>query len=143
MPYRYLEDIAIADVAFNAWGSTQQEMFIAAADATINVMVADLSTIAPTQHRTVELEDDNLDMLLFQFLQKFLFFKDAQQLLLRPQNITIQHQNNRFTLTAQCTGEKINPQKHDLLTDVKAVTLHHFQIEQLKDQWHATVILDV
>ena len=79
----------------------------------------------------------------FQFLQKFLFFKDARQLLLRPQNITIQHQNNRFNLTAQCAGEKLDPQKHDLLTDVKAVTLHRFRVEQIDNQWHTTVILDV
>ena len=51
MPYRYLEDIATADVAFEAWGDTLEEMFVAAADATMNVMVSDLDTIAPVEKR--------------------------------------------------------------------------------------------
>ena len=37
MPYRYLENIAIADAAFEAWGETMEEMFMAAADAAVNV----------------------------------------------------------------------------------------------------------
>ena len=45
MPYTYLEEIAIADIAFRATGKTQEELFAAAADATVNVMVEDLATI--------------------------------------------------------------------------------------------------
>ncbi len=45
MPYRYLEDIAKGDVAFEAEGRTVEEVFIASADATMAVMVEDLSTI--------------------------------------------------------------------------------------------------
>ena len=33
MPYRYRDDIATADAAFEAWGDTEEEMIIAAADA--------------------------------------------------------------------------------------------------------------
>ena len=42
MPYTYLEEIAIADIAFRATGKTEEEVFAAAADATVNVMVEDL-----------------------------------------------------------------------------------------------------
>ena len=45
MPYRYLEDIATADVAFEARGKDLAELFMAAAEATMNVMVADLDSI--------------------------------------------------------------------------------------------------
>ena len=89
MPYKYLDDIAIADAAFEAWGDTPEEMFTAAADATLNVMVADLNTIADRQRLTIKLQDESLEMLLFQFLQEFIYYKDAQQLLLRPKTIRI------------------------------------------------------
>ncbi|HOV88133.1 MAG TPA: archease, partial [Syntrophobacteraceae bacterium] len=39
MPFRYIEDIATADVAFEAWGETLEDLCVAAADATMNVMV--------------------------------------------------------------------------------------------------------
>ena len=47
MAYRYLEDIAIADVAFEAWGKSREALFRAAAEATLNVMVGDLDSVAP------------------------------------------------------------------------------------------------
>ena len=45
MPYHYLDDVAIADIAFEAYGESKEEMFIAASDALMNVMVEDLVTI--------------------------------------------------------------------------------------------------
>ena len=58
MPYRYLDDIATADVAFEATGKTIEEMFIAAADATMNVMVGELGSIRRSKHKTIRVESD-------------------------------------------------------------------------------------
>ena len=54
-PYRYLEEIATADVAFEAWGATREEAFLAAADATLNTMVEEIGTVAPRERRIFSL----------------------------------------------------------------------------------------
>ena len=143
MPYKYLDHIAIADTAFEATGATLEEMFTSAADATMNVMVADLDTIANQHQKTINLTNDALDMLLFQFLQEFVFYKDAEQLLLRPQTLQITHTPPTYTLTAQLSGQTINPQIHELVTDIKAVTLHRLKVEKIKSTWTATVVVDI
>lgn len=143
MPYRYLPDIATADVAFEAVGSTLEEMFAAAADATMNVMVADLQTIALTERRSLKVEADAVDMLLFELLQELIFYKDAHLLLLRVPAVQIERHGEIFSLTAEAAGEQIDPLKHDLVVDVKAVTLHLFQVEQTSTGWKALVILDI
>ena len=143
MPYRYLDDIATADVAFDAWGDTQADMFQAAADAAMNVMLADLTTIEPDQQKTIKLTNNNIEMLLYDFLNEFIFFKDAEQLLLRTGKINITRQNEKYTLTADLLGQKIDRKKHDLTVDIKAVTMHRFKVEQTNNQWHATVVLDI
>jgi len=143
MPYKYLDHIAIADAAFEAWADTLEEMFRTAADAAMNVMVADLDTIADQQQKTIELKDDALDMLLFQFLQELIFYKDAEQLLLRVSKIDIRKDDKTFSLTAHAYGEPAHPQKHDLVVDVKAVTLHRFQVQHTQNTWRATVVLDI
>jgi SHS2 domain-containing protein len=143
MPHRYLEDIAIADVAFEAWGDTLERLFIAAADATMNVMVDNLHTIEPREHRTLDQEADAIDLLLFQFLQELVYYKDAEQLLLRAATVHIHAHGDGFTVHSEAQGEKINPERHELLVDVKAVTLHQFQVEQTQDGWKARVILDI
>jgi SHS2 domain-containing protein len=143
MPYSYLEDIATADVAFEAWGETVEEMLIAAADATMNVMVADLNTIASQECRRICLEDESMEMLLFQLLQELIYYKDAQQLLLRIKDVEIENKNDQILLRAQGWGELIDSGKHDLTVDVKAVTLHQFRVEQTEKGWRARVILDI
>ncbi len=142
MPYRYLEDIATSDVAFEAWGETLEELFVAAAEATMNVMVEDLTTIADRERRPIHIDEGEIDMLLFQLLQELIFFKDAELLLLRIPKIRIQHLKGIYSLTAETYGEELNQDKHELLVDVKAVTLHRFHVEQTSQGWEAVVILD-
>ena len=143
MPYQYRDDIALADVAFEAWGTSVEEVFIAAADATMNVMVEDLDTIGRSLESTIELEHDQLDLLLFSFLNELVFLKDARQLLLRVQSLSIKRENSKSILKGVVYGEGLDPQKHPLNVDVKAVTLHHFNLRQTDKGWEALVILDI
>src|SRR5437763_14170745 len=83
VPYRYLEEIGTADIAFEATGRDLPELFRDAADATINVMIENIGAIQPREIRRVELSNDKLDMLLFDLLQELIFLKDAECLLLR------------------------------------------------------------
>lgn len=143
MPYAYADDIAIADLAFRAWGQTVEDTFLAAAEATVHAMVEDLATIAPREQRTIEVHEAQLDLLLLQFLQELLFYKDAQRLLLRVHAVQITAQDQGFTLQARAAGEALDPAKHALGADVKGVTLHRLQVVQTPNGWEATVILDV
>ncbi|WP_298435253.1 archease [Geobacter sp.] len=143
MPYRYLEEIATADVAFEAWGASWEEMFAAAADALMNVMVADLSSITAVQRVPIDLEHEAVDLLLFDFLQELVFLKDARRLLLRVPNPAISRGEETLTLHAVAEGEEIDPQRHDLRVDVKAVTFYRFEVVQRDAAWYATVILDI
>ncbi|MEP0772405.1 archease [Trichocoleus sp. ST-U1] len=143
MPYEFLEDVATADIAFHAWGKDLEELFIAAGDATLNVMIDNLDAIALTETRTFSLENDELDMLLFNFLQEFIYYKDSELLLLRAQQVEISEKDGVHQLSAVTKGEKLDSDRHQQRVDVKAVTLHQFQLEKTDDGWTAMVILDI
>ena len=143
MPFEFHDEIATADVAFEAWGQTIEEMFIAAAEATMNVMVADLEKIERRESREIEIRSDAIDMLLFNLLQEVIFLKDAEQLLLRIENVEIGYDDGLYFLKAIGWGEQIDPGKHELIVDVKAVTLHMFKVEQTPRGWDTFIILDI
>jgi SHS2 domain-containing protein len=143
MSYEFLEDVAIADIAFRACGKTLEEVFIAAGDATINTMIDNLEAIALKETRTFSLENDELDLLLFNFLQELVYYKDSEQLLLRAQQVEISEKDGLHQLSAVTIGEAIDPSRHEQRVDVKAVTLHLFQLEKTEDGWTAMVILDI
>lgn len=143
MPYRFLGEIATADVAFEATGATVEELFISAAEAAMNVMVHDLEDIGKQTEIPLRLENHALDMLLFNLLQELIFYKDAKNLLLRVEEIKVTTGDEGFSLAASCWGEEIDVARHKLIVDVKAVTLHMFSVEETADGWKATVILDI
>ena len=53
MPYEYLEEIGIADIAFEATGRDLAELFSDAADATTNVMIDNIEAIQPREARQI------------------------------------------------------------------------------------------
>ena len=142
MPYRYLGDIATADVAFEATGKSLEEAFTSAAEATLNVMIDEPDRIERKEAVDVELENDELEMLLFDFLNELVYYKDSRKLLLRVDEIRIEDEG-QFRLAAKLSGEKLDPMKHPLGADVKAVTLHRFSLSKSDDGWKATAVLDI
>ena len=143
MPYHYLEEIGTADIAFEATGRDLPELFIADADATMNVMIDNLDAIEPRETRHIELSNDKIDMLLFDFLQELIYFKDAERLLLRVRDARIEERDEKYFLTAEAAGEPLDAARHHQRADVKAVTLHNFSVEKKDDYWKATVLLDI
>jgi SHS2 domain-containing protein len=143
MPYDYLEDIGTADIAFEATGRDLPELFTAAADATMNVMIDNLEAIEPRETRRIGLKNDAIDMLLFDFLQELIYFKDADRLLLRVRKAQIDQKDEEYFLKAKVAGERLDDARHHQRADVKAVTLHQFQVEQTDSGWKTIVILDI
>src|SRR5204863_7314839 len=105
MPYHYLEDIGTADIAFEATGCDLSELFRDAADATMNVMIDNVDAIQPRETRQIELPSDEIDMLLFDFLQELIYFKDAERLLLRARNARINDRDGKYFLKAETAGD--------------------------------------
>ena len=143
MPYHYLEDIGTADIAFEATGRDLAELFSDAADATMNVMIDNLDAIEPRETRHIELSSDDIEMLLFDFLQELIYFKDAERLLLRVRDVPIEERDEKYFLKAKAAGEPLDAARHYQRADVKAVTLHDFSVEKENGGWKARVLLDI
>jgi SHS2 domain-containing protein len=143
MPHRRLPGLTQADVAFRAEGASLEEVFRTAWEATLEVMLPDPACLRALERRRIELANAEADLLLFDFLQQLLFFKDAEGLLLRLDSLSIEPGPKGLSLRAEAAGEAVDPARHELGTDVKAVTLHRFELRRINHGWRATVILDV
>lgn len=143
MRYTFFEEAYTADIGFTAEGNTPEELLTAASEATMNVMVDNLADITPAVTKQLQVEASSFELALFDLLGELIFYKDAEELLLRLTQVRLSHNKGRFIVTAEARGEKINPDKHRLLVDVKAVTMHHFKAEKSAQGWIATVVLDI
>jgi SHS2 domain-containing protein len=138
--YRFLEDVAIADVAFRAEAENLGELFGLCAQAAFDVM-ADTKTIEHKYTEEVELAGENLDELLFDWLAELIYLKDKKSMLFSRFDVEIQ-KNNGYHLKASIWGEPADQRKHKVRVDVKAVTYHLLEVKKQDDNWTARVILD-
>ena len=143
MPYHFLEEEATSDVAFEATGEDLPRVFRSAGDALMNVMVDNIDAIQTREKRLIEIDNRDLDLLLLDVLQALVYYKDAEQLLLRITQADIKKAKNVWHVKATAKGEYLDRERHHLLVDVKAVTLHDFRLEQAENGWKAHVILDI
>lgn len=143
MSYRFLEGVTFADVAFEARGRTLPELFASAAQATTVTMVKNPESISPRVKKSLHLSAPTPERLLHDFLEELVFFKDAEQLVFSKFNLTIVEGKSACKLEGLIAGEKIEPKKHVMLVDVKAVTWHEFSLAKEKGGYRATVVLDV
>ncbi len=140
MPFQYLEDIAIADVAFEATGKTLEELFESCGLATMQVMV-DLEDVGRNVKKDVTIKADTIEELLKKFLDELVFIKDSELLLFSKFDAKIK-KNSAYELRATALGEKLDVNRHKLGVDVKAVTMHMFEVKK-DGVWKARVILDI
>ena len=144
MPYTYSEDLTTSDAGFFAWGESVAEMCAAACDALAEVMVTDLSQIRNNEHKDLDLQAESVDLLLRECLNAIIFYKDAEGLLLRLNDpVAWQAQHNLWRLRGKAIGEAIDPERHDIGVDVKAITYHNFSVEKKDQGWQAAVVVDV
>jgi SHS2 domain-containing protein len=154
MRFKFLEEIATADVAFEAYGKTIEELFENCGLALMETMVdtKTMSNVPPwaDQMSKPKLKSKNLEDLLYNFLSELVFLKDRDGLLFSKIKVKLSTfhggdsmPDKRLTLEAELWGERIDPRRHHLRADVKAVTKHLFKIEKEKDRYKATVVLDI
>lgn len=144
MPYKFIEGLTMADIAFEATGATLEEMFISAADAVTNTQLENLKQIKPKIEKKFSLKAGEPERLLHDFLQELIFLKDAELLLFREYELKVRKTREGLVLDAVAKGDTIDPKKHNLLVDVKAVSWHHFKVEKVGESgWKAVVIIDV
>ena len=138
MKFKYLEKIAIADIAFEAYGKNLNEVFENSAYAFFD-MTCNPKTIKQKVKKEIKLKDKNEQNLLYNFLSELIFLKDSKQLIFNKVKVKIKDNNLKATLY----GDKIDYKKQELRNDVKAITLHLFNLEKIKNNYKATVVVDI
>jgi len=136
-PFRVLEHTA--DIGFEAFGATREEVFANAARALTNLMV-DLETIVPRKTLPLRAEASDLPSLLVNWLSEVLYLFDAEGWLFRDFEFAGLQAG---ALAAQARGEKFDRGRHQAKLLVKAVTYHQLDLRETSQGWRAQVYVDI
>lgn len=142
--FRFLDDIALADMAFEAEGDSLPELFDAATQALLESL-ADPSTVGHTWRQSFDLEEPDIPTLLFEWLGRLVYLKDAHGVVFHRVSLTVAQQSDgsAWRLHAEVIGSPVDPSAQELRSDVKGVTKHLYAVTQDGTGWKARVVLDV
>lgn len=135
--FRTLEHTA--DVGFEAFGATREEVFANAARALMDLIV-DLETIEISGSVALEVHGPDPESVLVNWLSELLFLHDAERWLFR--DFEIQDLQDH-SLSALARGEKFQPARHQAKMLVKAITYHQLALEKAPRGWRAQVYVDI
>ena len=137
--FKIIEEGAFADFEFEASAGSLEELFAVCGQAAFEAMT-DLSEVELKETVNFEVEGATLEDLLFAFLAELIYLKDVQKIFFREFNVEIE---GNYKLKCAAKGESIDRDKHDLRTDVKAVTYHKLKVVKNDYGFNARVILDL
>jgi len=128
-----------ADLGLRMRAASLDELFADAGRALFSVIVANLDAVRPVEELEFEIAGDRRDDLLFDWLAELLFVFDTRHVLLSAFDVEVREDGVKVT----ARGEPVDPDRHELDMEVKAITYHQLKVERDGDGWLAEVIVDL
>lgn len=132
--YRFVEHTA--DIAFEVEAESVEELFVDAANAFYEAFCS-RDLVKEEEEKSLELEEDDIEHLLYSWLNEILFLFDAEHFAAKEIDVSVR--NN--TVKAKLIGGKITPEAVKL--EPKAITMHKFRVERKGGKYYAFVIIDI
>ncbi len=131
-----------SDIGFRAYGKDLAEAFENAALALFEVMV-DTGKVESREDVKVELEAEDEGALIYDWLDRLLYFHDSRNLVMSKFKVIISKTKGGLKLEANVRGEPFDPAKHPERTAVKAMTYHMMDIKQEKGRCSVQAVVDI
>lgn len=128
-----------ADIGIDVVAPTAEAVFETAARALFE-QIAQLGDVAPRVERRIAVTGADRAELLVRWLAELLYLHDTEGLLFSEFKVT---RLSPGELAGRASGEPYDPERHQLNTEIKAVTYHQVAVERGDGGWRARVVFDV
>ena len=128
-----------ADLGIKIRGTTLIDLFENAGNALIHLMLR--AKIPGNPHsRKISVSGDDLADLMVRWLGEILYLFEGDYLVVTSINI-----DSLTSSQLEATLETVpyDPEIHEILNEIKAVTYHQIQVTNRGDRWEARVIFDL
>ncbi len=128
-----------ADVGLDARADTLAELFEALGEGLADV-VCPRGSVAEEQTLAVHVEAEDVEALAVDFLCEVLAAIQENRFAVAAVSV---EQISEIVVTAELVGESYDDARHEIATEVKAVTYHQLKVARGGDGWVGRIILDL
>jgi SHS2 domain-containing protein len=136
-PYTMLDHTA--DLRIRITGSDPADLFKNAGLALFDLIVNPNQLESREVIEVAVTGDDRADLMV-NYLRELLYLWTGKNQLVHL--IAIAHISDTAVSARVCT-DRYQPQRHEILHEIKAVTYHRIEVGRTADGWEATVVFDI
>ena len=125
-----------ADIGVRAYGKNLSEAFENVAIGMFDV-ISDTAKIDKIGEYVIELEADNIEQLLVDWLSELLYIHETKNVLLSGFKVKL----DKNKLRARVYGEGLDKKKHPIKSEIKAVTYHILEVNE--KEGYVQVLFDI
>jgi SHS2 domain-containing protein len=115
--------------------------------AGMNAIVIDPKTVRNEREIEIGVEEDSIEELFLSWLKEILY--QIEKLGMVFSQFDIKEDNfayskpEKYRITGKLGGEKINPIRHEICMEIKAVTRHGFSLKKKGSHWESKTLFDI
>jgi protein archease len=129
-----------SELAVRVVGNSQADLFTNSAFALFDVMVADLDKVEAKEPIPLEVEGTDRDDLMVNWMRELLYLYQGSGYLLKEFVI---REVKDTVVRADVSGEKIDPDRHEIKQEIAAVAFHKSRMQKTGNQWTAQLIFEI
>jgi len=136
-----------ADIGIKVKADSIAELFSRSAYAMFDI-IAGSGDVALKEVFNIDISAVSIEELLVGWLRELLYLYETKRVLFKKfivqQMVPLTKKGGKgYRLKAEVSGEKLNLARHEIKTEVKAVTYHQLSVAKKGNAWTAQVILDI
>ncbi len=137
--YEFFEHTADAGALVR--GATLPRLFENASRAMFD-LVTDRRTVRPRRSVPIAVAGSSLEDLLVRWLQELLFLHQTRGWLFSSFAVE-RIDRARFRARGRARGELLDPSRHPLRREIKAVTYHRIRLTRGRSAWRVRIVFDI
>lgn len=142
MTVTFLDDEAIADIAYKVKASSLNILFREAAEVLFNLQT-DIELLSDELTFEIDIHANTAERLLHELLDEIIFLKDAELFFPKSISINIIEKDNIWTVKGEFKGCTFDLDKHLQGNDIKSITWHDFSLTKIGEEWDSYILIDI
>lgn len=131
------------DVGIHVTAPTLPTLFERAAHGMFRVL-SNPETVHSSDVTRIAVHGRDREALMVEWLSELNYRHTVDHMLYRTFDVhSLDRSNDEFQLSAEIRGESIDPERHTVFTEIKAVTFHGMEILETNGHWSVQVIFDM
>ena len=128
-----------ADLGIRTWGADLKKLFENAGMAMMDLLVSGVSPKRALP-RKISITGDDLADLMVRWLGEILYLLEGEMLVVTSNRIA---DIRPARVDAALKTVPFDPEFHEILNEIKAVTYHQIEVAEKANRWEAQVIFDL